>query len=104
MRRCSKPALWFAIHWCACSRRRCRGWKPDMDALIEAALAGRKNAHAPFSHFAVGAGVAGADGHIYTGCHVENAPYGLNLCAARGATFATVSQGAQHFTRVSVAA
>jgi cytidine deaminase len=75
-----------------------------MDALIEAALAVRKNAHAPFSHFAVGAAVADSDGHIYTGCNVENATYGLTLCAERVAIFKAISEGARHFTRVVVAA
>jgi cytidine deaminase len=75
-----------------------------MDLLIEAALAVRKNAHAPFSHFAVGAAVEAADGHIYTGCNVENATYGLTLCAERVAIFKAISEGARHFTRVVVAA
>src|SRR5260370_13937004 len=104
MRRFSRPALWFAIHWCACSRRRCRGWKPEMDALLEAALAVRKNAHAPFSHFAVGAAVEDADGHIHTGCNVENATYGLTICAERVAVFKAISEGARPFTPVAVAA
>jgi cytidine deaminase, homotetrameric len=75
-----------------------------MDALIEAALAVRRNAHAPFSHFAVGAAIEDADGHIHTGCNVENATYGLTLCAERVAIFSAISQGARKFTRVAVAA
>jgi cytidine deaminase len=75
-----------------------------MDALIEAALAVRKNAHAPFSHFAVGAAVEDSDGHIHTGCNVENATYGLTLCAERVAVFKAISEGARRFTRVAVAA
>jgi cytidine deaminase len=75
-----------------------------MDALIEAALAVRKNAHAPFSHFAVGAAVEDSDGHIHTGCNVENATYGLTLCAERVAVFKAISEGARRFTRVAEAA
>ena len=75
-----------------------------MDALIEAALAVRKNAHAPFSHFAVGAAVEDEDGHIYTGCNVENATYGLTICAERVAVFKAISEGARGLTRVAVAA
>ncbi len=75
-----------------------------MDALLEAALAVRKNAHAPFSHFSVGAAVEDSDGHIYTGCNVENATYGLTICAERVAVFKAISDGARRFTRVAVAA
>src|SRR5579859_3544626 len=75
-----------------------------MDALIEAALAVRNNAHAPFSHFRVGAAVEDIGGHIYTGCNVENATYGLTICAERVAVFKAISEGARKFTRVAVAA
>jgi cytidine deaminase len=75
-----------------------------MDALVEAALAARKNAHAPFSHFPVGAAVEDADGRIHTGCNVENATYGLTICAERVAVFKAISEGARKFTRVAVAA
>src|SRR5580692_1317617 len=75
-----------------------------MDALIEAALAARKNAHAPFSRFQVGAALEDSDGHIHTGCNVENATYGLTICAERVAVFKAVSEGAKKFTRIAVAA
>jgi cytidine deaminase len=75
-----------------------------MDPLIEAALAARKNAHAPFSHFQVGAAVEDADGRIHTGCNVENATYGLTICAERVAVFKAISEGSRKFTRVAVAA
>ena len=75
-----------------------------MDELIEAALAVRKNAHAPFSHFAVGAALLDSAGHIFTGCNVENATYGLTICAERVAVFKAISEGARQFTRVAVAA
>jgi cytidine deaminase len=75
-----------------------------MDPLIEAALAVRRNAHAPFSHFQVGAAIEDAAGRIHTGCNVENATYGLTLCAERVAVFKAISEGARQFKRVVVAA
>jgi cytidine deaminase len=75
-----------------------------MDALIEAALAARKNAYAPFSRFQVGAALEDSDGRIHTGCNVENATYGLTICAERVAVFKAISEGARKFTRVAVAA
>ena len=61
--------------------------------LYEAALAARKNAYIPYSHFAVGAAVRTAEGKIYTGCNIENASYGLSICAERNAIFAAVAAG-----------
>ena len=63
-----------------------------MDALVEAALSARQNAHAPFSHFQVGAALEDSAGRIHTGCNVENATYGLTLCAERVAVFKAVSE------------
>jgi len=74
------------------------------DALVDAALAVRENAHAPFSKFKVGAAVQDASGRIFTGCNVENATYGLTVCAERVAIFKAVSEGARKFTRVAVVA
>ena len=75
-----------------------------MDPLIEAALDARKNAFAPFSHFQVGAALEDAAGRIHTGCNVENATFGLTLCAERVAVFKAVSEGARQFRRVAVVA
>ena len=75
-----------------------------MDPLIEAALRARENAHAPFSHFKVGAALEDESGRIHTGCNVENASYGLTLCAERVAVFKAISEGARRFRRVAVAA
>jgi cytidine deaminase len=75
-----------------------------VDPLLEAALAARRNAHAPFSRFQVGAAVADSEGRIHTGCNVENATYGLTVCAERVAVFKAISEGARKFTRVAVAA
>jgi cytidine deaminase len=75
-----------------------------MDPLIAAALTARKYAHAPFSHFQVGAALEDTTGHIHTGCNVENASYGLTLCAERVAVFKAVSEGARQFRRMAVVA
>jgi len=75
-----------------------------MDPLVEAALAAREHAHAPFSKFRVGAAIEDAAGRIYGGCNVENATYGLTECAERVALFKAVSEGAREFRRVAVAA
>ena len=72
--------------------------------LIEAALAVRENAFAPFSKFKVGAALEEAEGRIHTGCNVENATYGLTLCAERVAVFKAISEGARVFRRVVIAA
>jgi cytidine deaminase len=75
-----------------------------MSKLVEAALAARENAHAPFSKFKVGAAIEDQSGTIFTGCNVENATYGLTLCAERVAVFKAISEGARKFTRIAVAA
>jgi len=74
------------------------------DALVEAALAARANAFAPFSKFQVGAAIEDATGRIHTGCNVENATYGLTICAERVAVFKAISEGVRSFRRVAVAA
>jgi cytidine deaminase len=75
-----------------------------MNKLLEAALAARDNAHAPFSKFKVGAAIEDENGRIFTGCNVENATYGLTICAERVAVFKAISEGARKFTRIAVAA
>ena len=75
-----------------------------MDPLLQAALDVRQNAHAPFSNFKVGAAIEDEAGRIHTGCNVENATYGLTLCAERVAVFKAISEGARKFTRIAVAA
>jgi cytidine deaminase len=74
------------------------------DPLIAAALHVRGNAHAPYSKFRVGAALEDEKGHIHTGCNVENATYGLTLCAERVAVFKAISEGARRFRRVAVVA
>jgi cytidine deaminase len=78
---------------------------PAIEAvLVEAAQAARERAHAPFSSFKVGAALETAAGDIITGCNVENATYGLTMCAERVAIFKAVSEGHRAFTRVVVIA
>jgi cytidine deaminase len=75
-----------------------------MDELLTAALAARVHAVAPFSKFQVGAAIQDAAGRIHTGCNVENATYGLTVCAERVAVFKALSEGVRQFRRVAVAA
>ena len=72
--------------------------------LVAAARRARRNAHAAFSGFKVGAALETADGTIVTGCNVENATYGLTLCAERVAMFKAISEGHRKFRRVAVVA
>ena len=74
------------------------------DPLVVAAAAVRLHAHAPFSKFPVGAAVEDQSGVIHAGCNVENATYGLTICAERVAIFKGVSTGAKRFRRVAVVA
>jgi len=74
------------------------------DALTAAALAARANAFAPFSHFLVGAALEDRDGRVHTGCNVENATYGLTVCAERVAVFKAISEGVREFRRIAIAA
>jgi cytidine deaminase len=71
--------------------------------LIDAALAARKNAHAPYSNFHVGAAVLTAAGDIFPGTNVENASSGLTICAERAAVCAAVAAGHKQLTAVAVA-
>ena len=74
------------------------------DSLLSAALAARAHAFAPYSKFEVGAAIEDAEGRIHTGCNVENATYGLTICAERVAVFKAISEGVRKFRRVAVAA
>ena len=75
-----------------------------LDNLAVQALAAREHAHAPFSHFRVGAALEDSQGKVHTGCNIENASYGLTLCAERVAVFKAMSEGARTFTRIAIAA
>jgi len=72
--------------------------------LVHAAIAARNNAHAPYSHFLVGAALEDSEGRIHTGCNIENATYGLTVCAERIAMFKALSEGARKFRRIAVVA
>jgi cytidine deaminase len=76
----------------------------DVTALVEAARAARGRAIATFSGFRVGAALQTADGTVVSGCNVENATYGLTLCAERVALVKALSEGHRDFVRVAVVA
>lgn len=81
--------------------RRC---DEEHTSLVMAARSVRERAHTPFSGFKVGAALETADGRIVTGCSVENATYGLTICAERVAVFTAISEGHRSFTRIAVVA
>lgn len=76
----------------------------DKDVLVNAARAAREHAVARFSGFKVGAALQTPDGTIITGCNVENATYGLTVCAERVAMFKALSEGHREFVAVAVVA
>jgi cytidine deaminase len=73
-------------------------------ALVDAARRARERAVAPFSTFMVGAALETADGTIVTGCNIENATYGLTICAERVAMFKALSDGHRTFRRIAIVA
>jgi cytidine deaminase len=72
------------------------------DLLLVAARAARENAVATFSNFRVGAALRAKSGKVYTGCNVENASYGLTICAERVAIFKALSEGERGFDAMAV--
>ncbi|MFZ4793580.1 MAG: cytidine deaminase [Blastocatellia bacterium] len=78
--------------------------RKSLEELIDFAREVRNNAYAPYSNFAVGAVVESRDGRIFTGCNVENASYGLTLCAERVALGKAISEGVRDLVRVVVTA
>lgn len=76
---------------------------PHDEELLRRAREALKNAYAPYSRYRVGACILAADGRMFCGCNVENASYGLTICAERGAVMAAVAGGARAFTRIAIA-
>ena len=76
----------------------------DDGALVAAAVDARTRARARFSGFKVGAALQAATGEVITGCNVENATYGLTMCAERVALYKALSDGKEIFTRIAVVA
>jgi len=74
----------------------------EYDALIAAAKVSRENASAAFSNFRVGAALRATSGRIFGGCNVENATYGLTICAERVAIFKAISEGERGFDAIAV--
>lgn len=72
------------------------------DKLITTAIEMLDRAYVPYSHFPVGAALECADGSVYTGCNVENASYGLCICAERTAAVKAVSEGHRDFKRIVI--
>lgn len=75
---------------------------PRLDELLAAARQAARSAYCPYSHFRVGAAVL-AGGRVHTGCNVENASYGLAMCAERTATFKLASEGLREIEAIAVA-
>jgi cytidine deaminase len=70
--------------------------------LVDAARAARTRSYSPYSHFAVGAALLGASGRIHAGTNVENASFGLSICAERAALCRAIADGEREFVAIAV--
>jgi cytidine deaminase len=73
------------------------------EQLAALALEARKHARSPYSQFRVGAALLDIEGRVHTGCNIENATYGLTVCAERVAVFKAISMGVRNFQRIAIA-
>ena len=73
-----------------------------INLLITEAQKARTMAYAPYSNYLVGAALIVPSGNIYTGCNIENASYGLTVCAERTAIFKSVSEGQRHIDAIAI--
>ena len=73
------------------------------DRLVDAARAAQEHAHCPYSRYRVGAALETGDGRVFVGSNVENASYGLTICAERSAVVSAVSAGVRNFRRIVIA-
>ena len=71
--------------------------------LVERAFTMLERSYVPYSHFPVGAALLCKDGTVFTGCNIENAAYGLTICAERTAIFKAISEGHRDFKRIVIA-
>jgi cytidine deaminase len=78
--------------------------RADAVDLVTLARRAREHACAAYSNFKVGAALETADGTVITGCNIENATYGLTICAERVAMFKALSEGHRRFTRIAIVA
>lgn len=74
------------------------------ETLLALARKAMERSYSPYSHYAVGAALLCADGRVFQGCNIENASFGLTNCAERTAMFKAISEGAQEFTTIAIAA
>lgn len=74
----------------------------NREELIKAAQEAKERAYAPYSRYAVGAALLTKDGHIHTGCNIENTSYGATICAERAALAAAIGAGDRHFQAIAI--